>query len=196
MPRKVFTKTQNVVISADIYARLNLEFLVRKLDDISYDPETFPGAIFKIKKLNASFLLFDTGRVICTGTRSFKAAKEAITELTKRLRKLKISITKKPTMRVTNMVASGAVGGVLNLNRLVFKLDNTEYEPEQFPGLVYHMPKSHITYLLFSTGKIVITGARTEKEVKDALKILIKQLTKLKELKKEVPAKKAVKKKK
>jgi transcription initiation factor TFIID TATA-box-binding protein len=81
------------------------------------------------------------------------------------------------------MVASGSVGGKLNLNEIVFKFENTEYEPEQFPGLVYKLPDSHITFLLFGTGKIVVTGAKSEKEIIESVYILRDQLRKGGELK-------------
>ena len=181
--QKAFVKVQNVVVSADIHAKLNLNFLVSKLDDIQYNPETFPGAIYKLGKLNASFLLFDTGRVICTGTKSLKEVNDALAELIKRLKRLKIKVKGKPDVRVTNMVASGALGGVLNLNKLLFALEDTEYEPEQFPGLVYHLPGSSITFLLFSTGKIVVAGAKNSREINESLKDLVAQLKKKGELK-------------
>ena len=78
------------------------------------------------------------------------------------------------------MVASGDINMTLNLDKLAFKLENAEYEPEQFPGLVYKVPNSHITFLLFGTGKIVCTGAKNEREIKDAVKKLILTLKKIK----------------
>ena len=84
------------------------------------------------------------------------------------------------------MVASGSVGGRLNLNEIVFLFDNTEYEPEQFPGLVYKLKGEdqlqNITFLLFGTGKIVIAGAKSEKQIKDSVKFLRKQLIDVGEL--------------
>ena len=96
---------------------------------------------------------------------------------------MKIKVKGKPDVRVTNMVASGALGGVLNLNKLLFALEDTEYEPEQFPGLVYHLPGSSITFLLFSTGKIVVAGAKNSREINESLKDLVAQLKKKGELK-------------
>ena len=64
----------------------------------------------------------------------------------------------------------------LNLNTLAMKLENTEYEPEQFPGLVYKLTAAKATFLLFSNGKIVCTGTKSEKEVHAALDKLIENL--------------------
>ena len=81
---------------------------------------------------------------------------------------------------VQNMVASGAVGFDLNLNSLAMELDNIEYEPEQFPGLVYKLPGTRATFLLFSNGKIVCTGTRSETKLREAVAKLVVNLKKLK----------------
>jgi len=86
-----------------------------------------------------------------------------------------------PEFKIQNIVASGSVGMDLNLNVLAMKLDNTEYEPEQFPGLVYKLPEMKATFLLFSNGKIVCTGTKSEDEVHAALDKLIENLKKVKQ---------------
>jgi transcription initiation factor TFIID TATA-box-binding protein len=191
--KRVWSKTQNVVVSANIFAKLPLEKLAVLLDHSDYTPETFPGLIYKVEDEKfsfnkASYLLFSSGRVICTGTKSIKHAKSAVHHVIEDLKEVGIEITKKPEIKVQNMVASGSVGGRLNLNEIVFKFENTEYEPEQFPGLVYKLKGEevlqNITFLLFGTGKIVITGARSEKQIKDSVKFLRLQLIEIGELEK------------
>ena len=162
----VYADTQNVVVSASIHRDLPLEKLATKLERAEYNPEQFPGLILKMDTpVKASALLFSSGKIICTGTKSMRDARKAIQGIIERLNKINIRVTKKPDIEIQNMVASGSVGGKLNLNEIVFKFENTEYEPEQFPGLVYKMPDSHITFLLFGTGKIVVTGAKSEDEI-------------------------------
>jgi transcription initiation factor TFIID TATA-box-binding protein len=189
--KRVWSKVQNVVVSANIFAKLPLEKLAVILENSDYTPETFPGLIYKVKddKLSfkkASFLLFSSGRIICAGTKSVKAAKDAVKHVVEDLKNVGIEITKKPKIVVQNMVASGSVGGRLNLNEIVFLFDNTEYEPEQFPGLVYKLKGEdvlqNITFLLFGTGKIVIAGAKTHKQIKDSVKFLRAQLIDIGEL--------------
>jgi len=177
---KVWSETQNVVVSATIDTDLPLERLATKLDRAEYNPEQFPGLIFKIENPRASSLLFSSGKIICTGTKSVNEAKKAINRIIEELQKVDIDVHKARDIEVQNMVASGSVGGKLNLNEIVFKFDNTEYEPEQFPGLVYKLKGqpvlANITFLLFGTGKIVITGAKSEQEIKDSVILLRKQL--------------------
>ncbi len=188
---KVWSKIQNVVVSANIFATLPLEKLAVVLDNSDYTPETFPGLIYKVEDENlsfkkASFLLFSSGRVICAGTKSIKDSKAAVEHVVEDLKEVGIEITKKPQITVQNMVASGSVGGKLNLNEIVFLFENTEYEPEQFPGLVYKLKGEdvlqNITFLLFGTGKIVIAGAKSEKEIKDSVVFLREQLIDVGEL--------------
>ena len=67
----------------------------------------------------------------------------------------------------------------LNLNSLALELENTEYEPEQFPGLVYKLPGTRATFLLFSNGKIVCTGTKSESKLREAVDLLVKNLSKI-----------------
>lgn len=184
--KRVYSRTENVVVSADIHRDLPLEKLATTLENAEYNPEQFPGLIFKIENPKASSLLFSSGKIICTGTKSIPEAKRAISRLVEELGKVQIEVTGTPDITVQNMVASGSVGGALNLNEIVFKFDNTEYEPEQFPGLVYKLSASpvlsNITFLLFGTGKIVITGAKSESQIKEAVQLLRKQLIEVGEL--------------
>ena len=94
------------------------------------------------------------------------------------MEKINIKITIKPEIKIQNIVASGSVGIDLNLNVLAMKLDNTEYEPEQFPGLVYKLAEAKATFLLFSNGKIVCTGTKSEEDANKALDKLIENLKK------------------
>ncbi len=182
---KVYSETQNVVVSAIIHRDLPLEKLATKLERAEYNPEQFPGLILKIDTPKASALLFSSGKIICTGTKSLKEATAAIKAIIKKIEAIGLPVHGKPEIEIQNMVASGSVGGKLNLDEIVFKFESTEYEPEQFPGLVYHMPESHITFLLFGTGKIVITGAKNEEEIIKSVHTLRRQLKKAGELRKD-----------
>ena len=104
----------------------------------------------------------------------------SIDKIIKSLKKINIDIKIKPKVTVQNIVASGEIGMDLNLNTLAIKLPNTEYEPEQFPGLVHKLRGTHATFLLFTNGKIVCTGTKTQEEVYQALDKLIETLKKIK----------------
>lgn len=149
------------------------------LANTEYNPEQFPGLVLRIKEPKTSALIFSSGKVVCTGARTMKKVELAIQEIIKALEKINIKITVKPVIKIQNVVASGEVGMELNLNNLAMELENTEYEPEQFPGLVYKLMEAKATFLLFSNGKVVCTGTRSEQEVNEALDKLIIRLKKL-----------------
>ena len=104
---------------------------------------------------------------------------KSILSIIKSIKKLDIHVTIKPEITVQNIVASGSIGMDLNLNVLGIKLPNTEYEPEQFPGLVHKLKGTNATFLLFSNGKIVCTGTKTEEQVNEATDQLIINLEKV-----------------
>ena len=108
-----------------------------------------------------------------------KDVDRAILAIIKSVKKLNIVVTVEPEIKVQNIVASGSVGMDLNLNVLGIKLPYTEYEPEQFPGLVHKLKGTNATFLLFSNGKIVCTGTKTEEEVNETTDKLIEVLKKV-----------------
>ena len=170
---------QNIVASVSLHVPIPLEKVSAKIKNTEYDPEQFPGLVFRLRDPKISALLFSSGKVVCTGARSMEKVEESIEKIIKSLKKIGIEIKIKPEINIQNIVASGSVGMDLNLNVLAMKLDNTEYEPEQFPGLVYKLDEAKATFLLFSNGKIVCTGTKSEEEVDAALDKLIVNLKKV-----------------
>jgi transcription initiation factor TFIID TATA-box-binding protein len=169
----------NIVVSTSLEHDIPLEKMAATLSNTEYNPEQFPGLVIRIKEPKTSALIFSSGNVVCTGARSMDKVEESIKKIIKSLEKIGIKITVKPIIKIQNIVASGSVGMDLNLNILAMKLPNTEYEPEQFPGLVYKLAEAKATFLLFSNGKIVCTGTKSEKEVRIALDMLIVNLKKI-----------------
>ena len=170
----------NIVVSSSLKHDIPLEKMAATLPNTEYNPEQFPGLVIRIKEPKTSALIFSSGKIVCTGARSMDKVEESIKKIIKSLEKIGIKITIKPEIKIQNMVASGSVGMDLNLNVLAMKLPNTEYEPEQFPGLVYKLPEARATFLLFSNGKIVCTGTKSEQEVHESLDKLIINLKKVK----------------
>src|SRR3989338_284912 len=170
----------NIVVSTSLKHDIPLEKMAATLSNTEYNPEQFPGLVIRIKEPKTSALIFSSGKVVCTGARSMDKVHESIKKIIKSLEKINIKIKIEPEVKIQNIVASGTVGMDLNLNVLAMKLENTEYEPEQFPGLVYKLMEAKATFLLFSNGKIVCTGTKSEAEVEKALDKLIENLKKAK----------------
>ena len=182
MSNKREIKVVNIVVSTSLNHDIPLEKMASTLPNTEYNPEQFPGLVIRIKEPKTSALIFSSGKVVCTGARSMDKVEESIKKIIKSLEKIGIKITIKPEINIQNIVASGTVGMDLNLNILAMRLRNTEYEPEQFPGLVYKLidPQIKATFLLFSNGKIVCTGTKSEAEVNIALDKLVENLKKVK----------------
>lgn len=172
-------KIVNIVISANLEHVIPLEKMAATLSNTEYNPEQFPGLVMRIKEPKTSALIFSSGKIVCTGARTMEKVEESVGKIIKSLEKINVKITVKPEIKIQNVVASGTVGFDLNLNTLAMKLDNTEYEPEQFPGLVYKLPEAKATFLLFSNGKVVCTGTKSEDAVHKALEKLIENLKKV-----------------
>jgi len=169
----------NIVVSASLGHDIPLEKMAATLSNTEYNPEQFPGLVIRIKEPKTSALIFSSGKIVCTGARSIEKVHESIKKIIKSLEKINVKIKTFPEITIQNIVAAGSVGMDLNLNTLAMKLENTEYEPEQFPGLVYKLPNARATFLLFSNGKIVCTGTKSEAEVHEVLEQLIKNLKKV-----------------
>jgi transcription initiation factor TFIID TATA-box-binding protein len=173
-------KVVNIVVSANLGHEIPLEKMAATLSNTEYNPEQFPGLVIRIKEPKTSALIFSSGKIVCTGARSMDKVHESIRKIIKSLEKINVKIKIEPQVNIQNIVAAGSVGMDLNLNVLAMKLENTEYEPEQFPGLVYKLPDLKATFLLFSNGKVVCTGTKSEEEVNKALDKLIENLKKVK----------------
>ncbi len=172
----------NMVIIVQFSDRVDLDKLASKLPSgAEYFPDNFPGLVYRMKKPRASFLIFSSGKGICTGTASEKVAKEAIGNMLKLLKDMGIGV-KIPKIEITNIVASAKLDARLDIDKMAFELENSEYEPETFPGLVYKM-KGSVTFLIFGTGKIVCVGAKSTKDIKESFDGLVKKLRKIKALK-------------
>jgi len=170
----------NIVVSTSLGHDIPLEKMAATLSNTEYNPEQFPGLVIRIKDPKTSALIFSSGNIVCTGARSLEKVDESIKKIIESLEKIGIKIKINPEIKVQNIVASGSIGMDLNLNTLAMKLDNTEYEPEQFPGLVYKLMEAKATFLLFSNGKIVCTGTKSEEMVHKAVDMLLVNLKKLK----------------
>jgi transcription initiation factor TFIID TATA-box-binding protein len=169
-------KVQNIVATASLGKPVPLTKLARTQPNTEYNPETFPGLVLRIKEPKSAVLVFSSGNLVCTGTKSIAQVKQVINEVIKQLKKININITTKPKITVQNIVASGTIDLKLNLNFLALEMENTEYEPEQFPGLVYKLIEPNATFLLFSNGKLVCTGTKNKQQLEESMTQLSKNI--------------------
>ncbi|MEJ2260704.1 MAG: TATA-box-binding protein [Nitrosopumilaceae archaeon] len=162
----------NVVASATIDQKLDLNDITKKFPDVEYHPEQFPGAVFRLKSPKTATLLFTSGKMVCTGSKSEEMAVKAVNTVVQKLRKGGIKIKKNAEVTVQNIVSSINLGGKVHLEKAARTLPRSMYEPEQFPGLIHRMLDPKTVILVFSSGKLVCTGGKTEKDVYRSVNLL------------------------
>jgi transcription initiation factor TFIID TATA-box-binding protein len=159
---------QNVVASATLNQKIDLNAVVTSYPGVEYRPEQFPGLVFRLKKPKTATLIFSSGKMVCTGAKSEILAHRAIMTVVKELKKSGIIIISKPEIKIQNIVSSASLGGRIELEE-ASTLGKTMYEPEQFPGLIYRMTEPKVVILIFASGNLVCTGAKKEQDVFDAV---------------------------
>ena len=156
-------KIVNVVGSGSLDAEFDLERVATDVGSIAeYDPDKYPGMYLRFGEDAPLITVYRTGKYIVTGANSEEEA-HAIRE---RFLNLLADNGMIPApgdewFQIQNLVCTAELGESLNLSALAIGLglEKTEYEPEQFPGLIYRPPGADSVVLLFASGRVVITGS-------------------------------------
>ena len=166
MPQtKPIVSIENVVASASVDQRIDLNVITQTFPDVEYHPDQFPGLVFRLKSPKTATLIFSSGKMVCTRAKSEEQAIKAVGSVVQKLRKGGIKIKKDAVIVIQNIVASVSLGGKIHLEQAARTLPRSMYEPEQFPGLIHRMLDPKTVILLFASGKLVCTGAKKEAEV-------------------------------
>jgi len=170
---------QNVVASAAFNQTFDLITIANAFPRDTEFRGRFPGLVFKLKKPKTTMLIFKTGKMICTGGKSEDEARRAILTSIRKLKKGAINVAGKPEIKITNIVASAILNGVIDLDKLYSSEGmggNILFEPEQFPALIYRWDSPKVIFLVFSTGKIVCVGAKKKEDICEAIENLRRKL--------------------
>ena len=169
LEREPSIKIENIVATVTLDQTLDLYAIERSIPTVEYNPDQFPGLIFRLDTPKVTALIFKSGKMVVTGAKSTLELIRAVKKIIRTLRKKGIVITGKPKIQIQNIVASANLYVEVNLEKAAFLLEDNMYEPEQFPGLIYRMSDPQVVLLIFSSGKMVITGAKSEDEVREAV---------------------------
>ncbi|HDI23626.1 MAG TPA: TATA-box-binding protein [Thermoplasmatales archaeon] len=174
-------EVENIVASTAFADRLDLDLIAQELEGAEYEPEQFPGLVYRLKEPKTATLLFRSGKANCTGAKTIEDVKRTVEIIKNKLKELGIEVYENPEIVIQNIVAISDLETELNLNDVAMGLglENVEYEPEQFPGLVYRLKEPRVAMLLFGSGKIVCTGARKIEDVSRAVEKLAAELSSL-----------------
>ncbi|MCK4996201.1 MAG: TATA-box-binding protein, partial [Thermoplasmatales archaeon] len=137
--------------------------------------------VYRLSEPKTATLLFRSGKANCTGAKNVENVRKTVDIIAEKLKKLGVDVYKDLKIVIQNIVAISDLGTELNLNEVAMGLglENVEYEPEQFPGLVYRIKEPKVAMLLFGSGKIVCTGARRTEDVALAVDKLSAELSAL-----------------
>jgi transcription initiation factor TFIID TATA-box-binding protein len=164
-------KVVNMVGSGSLDIEIDLGTLSEEIGQprARYDPEKYPGMYLRFEEDGPLVTVYRTGKYVITGPTS----KQELFDLRERFLKFLsdmdvIENAADEWFSVQNYVCTEDLGQTLDLSALAIGLglERTEYEPEQFPGLIYSPEARDGVVLLFATGRIVITGCRSINEAK------------------------------
>ncbi|MFX1308983.1 MAG: TATA-box-binding protein [Promethearchaeota archaeon] len=165
---------QNIVVKSSLNTEKNLDLnrISAELHNTEYNSDRFPGLFIRLKRPKCVIIVFKNGKLILTGLKSFNQIKLALTLLVLKLNEtleFHIDINSMQP-KIVNIVITANFYKQINLDLAALKLDNTIYEPEVFPGLIYHsLTPVKSVFLIFSNGKIVFTGVNEKKVIEPAL---------------------------
>ena len=171
-------KIDNIIANTKIAKELNIEEIAEKISEFSYDPDQFKGLTFKLTEPKTAVLILPDGTLICTGAKKNSEIEESFRIIANMMKKAGIKIKAKPKIEIQNVIASTDVKQELHLSSIsqALIMENVNYQPEQFPGLIYNMDETGALILIFSSGKIVCNGLKNEKDAKEAIEKIKEKL--------------------
>ena len=173
----------NVVSMVDLGCQLNLSDIAKSCKNSEYNPVRLNAVIMRIKEPKSVALIFNSGKMVCAGAKNEEDSKTAAKKFAKTVKKLVNQVIFK-NFRIINMVATCDFKFRVHLTKLnseiSYKLRKTlnskelekkiSYEPQIFPGLIYHMDKPKLAVLVFSSGKVNFVGIKKKDDAFEALK--------------------------
>ena len=171
-------KIENVIASTKLAEDFDLTVIESEFEGAEYNKQKFPGLVYRVSDPKAAFLVFTSGKVVCTGAKNVADVHTVIGNMAKKLNGIGIKTIENPEITVQNIVASADLHTILNLNAIAIGLglENIEYEPEQFPGLVYRIDVPKVVVLIFSSGKLVVTGGKSPADCERGVEVVRQQL--------------------
>lgn len=162
-------KIQNCVATFSLgLTNLNLRDISQKLVYCDFNPPKFAAMTIRIQNPKTTALTFSSGNMVCTGSKNIYESLLACRKYTRLLQNAGIKVCFKD-FNVQNIVASAGVPFPLKLQQLASDHGPyVSYEPTLFPGAVLRVENPKVVFLLFRSGKVVITGAKDILQIKNA----------------------------
>ncbi|MFC5973960.1 TATA-box-binding protein [Halomarina salina] len=161
---------KNIVAKLDLDIEFDLSYLSSEIPRSSYEPEQYPSLVFRPSGLS-TVLVTRSGKLLFTGADSIENLRDTYRRISDELEGIGVDdVGRAEEIEIVNVVSTFELPSNVDLNYLsvTLGLENIEYEPEQFPGLVYRI-ENGLVVLIFSSGKVVVTGAESSSEILDAV---------------------------
>jgi len=172
-------QVQNCVATFSLgVMNLNLKALALRLKFCDYNPQRFAAMTIRLTKPRTTALVFGSGNMVCTGSKNIMESLLACRMYVRLLQKADVPVCFH-NFQVQNIVASVGVLHPIKLYELSQANGaNVSYEPEMFPGLVLRISNPKVVFLLFRSGKIVITGAKSMAAINRTYRCVYKHIIK------------------
>ncbi|XP_026478569.1 TBP-related factor [Ctenocephalides felis] len=163
---------QNCVSTVNLGCELNLKDIYRRTRNTEYNPSRFSGVVMRIIEPKCTALIFRTGKLVCTGGRNEASNNIGARKMARIIQKLGFNV-RFLDFKIQNLVATVDLRFPIRLENLhEVHAQFCSYEPELFPGLIYRLVRPRVVLLIFVTGKIVFTGAKTRSDLAEALEVI------------------------
>lgn len=168
--RTLLIRVQNIASTANLGVRLDLKKIALKCRNTEFNPRRFGAVIMRLREPRATALVFASGKICVTGVKSTHNATLACKKFHYIIERIGFKPKEYMDFKVQNIVGTCDLGFPIRLEGLVYAHSAfASYEPELFPGLIYRLVSPRVVFLIFVSGKIVITGAKKESELSTAL---------------------------
>ncbi|KAF1983725.1 putative TATA-box-binding protein [Aulographum hederae CBS 113979] len=163
---------QNLVATVNLGCRLDLKTIALHARNAEYNPKRFAAVIMRIREPKTTALIFASGKMVVTGAKSEEDSKLASKKFARIIQKLGFA-AKFADFKIQNIVGSCDIKFPVRLDGLAVAHNNfSTYETELFPGLIYRMMRPKVVLLIFTSGKIVITGAKVREDIYQAFELM------------------------
>lgn len=170
----------NVVATAALQREVDLRAVLKSCPEAVYKLGKLPCVSFKLSEPAATVLIFKNGKMVCTGAKSEEGALEAISRATQMLVEWGAAAPGGAKAAIQNVVASGSFGRPVNIERAAPLLweffPNVMYYPDVYPGLICWTRNPRAAITLFSNGKFICSGVRSEVDARRAVRKLRRAL--------------------
>ncbi len=169
---------EDVTATSDIGADIPIGKLSGEESGTGYSTEDANGAVYRVSEPKAVALIFSSGKIVCTGSKSVRDAEAAMRKVFEKIRGVGVDVSDKTEIRIEKIIAAFTTKGAADLSKISSSLEGSEYDPVKFPGLIYRMEGTDAEFLITDRGRIICTGARSIKDIQSSFKRLKEKLEK------------------